>query len=185
MNRASILLTSIAFLGYSLGSADASIGSGGTTGSMPDGPALRESGQASDNSIEANKQLVRDFYAALEAEDYAAAARLCHPDFIFYLQMDKPVRGAQGFLASEKKNFDAFPGFSFKIETLVAEADRVAAYLIFDGKHSGGPLDGIAPAGRRLRFSLLMLLKIKDGKIIEKRAHFDRADIHRQLAGEN
>lgn len=36
----------------------------------------------------------------------------------------------------------------------------------------------------RLRFSLLMLLTISDGKIIEKRAHFDRMDIHRQLSGE-
>lgn len=33
------------------------------------------------------------------------------------------------------------------------------------------------------RFSLMMLLKIADGKIIEKRAHFDRVDIRRQLEG--
>ncbi|MDN3523008.1 ester cyclase [Halomonas ramblicola] len=135
-------------------------------------------------STEANKQVVREFYAALQHEDHAAAARLCHPDFVFYLQMDTPIHGAEGFIASEKKNFDAFPGFSFQVERLIAEDDQVAAYLVFDGKHTAGPVEGIAPTGKRLRFSLLMLLTLSDGKIIEKRAHFDRLDIHRQLASE-
>ncbi|MBB3139679.1 ester cyclase [Halomonas organivorans] len=135
-------------------------------------------------STEVNKQVVCRFYEALQNEDYAAAAALCHPDFVFYLQMDTPIHGADGFIASEKKNFDAFPGFSFRIEQLIAEGDRVAAYLVFDGVHTGGPVDGIAPAGRHLRFSLLMLLTIAEGKIIEKRAHFDRSDIRRQLTGE-
>lgn len=134
-------------------------------------------------STESNKQVVRQFYEALQNEDYAAAAQQCHSDFMFYLQMDTPIHGADGFIASEKKNFDGFPGFSFQIEALIAEGDQVAAYLVFDGKHTGGIVDGITPAGNRLRFSLLMLLKITDGKIVEKRAHFDRMDIHRQLVG--
>lgn len=136
-------------------------------------------------STESNKQAVRQFYEALQDEDYAAAARLCHPDFTFYLQMDTPIYGADGFIASEKKNFDGFPGFRFEIKRLIAEDDQVAAYMVFEGKHTGSMVDGIPPAGRHLRFSLLMLLTIADGKIIEKRAHFDRMDIHRQLVGES
>jgi predicted ester cyclase len=42
--------------------------------------------------------------------------------------------------------------------------------------------DGIEPKGTRVRFSLMMLLAIADGKIIEKRAHFDRMDIRKQLS---
>jgi predicted ester cyclase len=133
-------------------------------------------------TTEANKEVVRHFYSALQQEDYARAAEFCHPDFIFYLQMDNPIQGAEGFIASEKKNFDAFPGFSFQIDALLAEGDQVAAYLVFDGQHTAAPVDGIEPAGNRLRFSLLMLLRVVDGKIIEKRAHFDRSDIHRQLS---
>lgn len=136
-------------------------------------------------SIEANKQVVHQFYEALQREDYSTAAQFCHPSLVFHLQVDTPILGAEGFIASEKKNFDAFPGFSFKIERLIAEDDQVAAYLIFDGKHTGGMVDGIVPTGRRLRLSMLMLLTVSDGKIIEKRAHFDRQDVHRQLAGES
>lgn len=133
-------------------------------------------------SIESNKQLVQRFYQAIQNENYTAAGECCHPDFRFFLQVDQPIAGAEGFIASEKKNFDAFPGFSFKIEKILAEDDLVAAYLVFDGMHTGSALDGIEPSGQRLRFSLLMLLTIADGKIIEKRAHFDRKDIHRQLS---
>jgi predicted ester cyclase len=133
-------------------------------------------------SAQANKQIVRDFYAALQREDYAAAAQLCHEKFQFYLQLDTPIPGVQGFIESEKKNFDAFKGFQFWIEHLLAEDDRVAAYMIFDGIQSG-VCEGVPPTGNRLHFSLMMLLRVADGKIIEKRAHFDRADIRRQLTG--
>lgn len=132
-------------------------------------------------TTQANKQIVKKFYDALENEDYEAAGNLCHKDFVFYLQIDQPIKGVDGFMASEKKNFDAFPGFSFKIEKMIAEDDLVAAYTVFKGVHTGGPAEGIPPTGNKVRFSLLMLLKIADGKIIEKRAHFDRVDIRRQL----
>lgn len=134
-------------------------------------------------SVEANKEIVRQFYAAIQREDYEAVANLCHKDFKFYLQVDTPILGAEGFVQSEKKNFDAFEGFIFKIETLLAEGNQVAAYMTFDGRQTG-VLEGKEPKGARLHFSLMMLLTIAEGKIIEKRAHFDRMDIHRQIAGE-
>ncbi len=57
-------------------------------------------------ALEANKALVRQFYAAIARGDYATVTQLCHPDFVFYYQVDTPIMGAQGFINSEKKNFD-------------------------------------------------------------------------------
>ena len=131
-------------------------------------------------TIDENKALVRRFYDAIGREDYAEAAKCCHKDFVFYTQLDTPHHGAEGFIASEKKNFDAFKGFKMPIVRMVAEGDQVAAYLIFEGNQSAD-WHGIAAVGAKLRFSLLMLLRIADGKIIEKRAHFDVSDITRQL----
>jgi len=68
------------------------------------------------------------------------------------------------------------------IQELICEDDKVAAYLIFDGQHTSARIFGIDPTGNRVRFSLFMLLTIKDGKIIEKRAHFDHADVHAQVS---
>ena len=127
-----------------------------------------------------NKDIVQKFYTHLQNEDYKSATRLCHEDFVFYLQLDSPIRGTDGFVESEKQNFDAFKGFQFTIEQIFTDKDLVAVFMIFDGNQSG-TLMGIEPTGNQVRFSLMMLLKIQDGKIIEKRAHFDKADILRQL----
>lgn len=57
----------------------------------------------------------------------------------------------------------------------------MVAYLIFDGEHNMAPLFGVEPTGNHMRFSLLMLLTIKGDKIIEKRTHFDHADVEAQI----
>lgn len=131
-------------------------------------------------SIEENKALVRRFYEALGREDYEEMAKLFHKDFVFYSQVDTPHPGGDEFIASERKSFQAFKGFKFVLDRMVAEGDQVAAYLVFEG-HQSGEWQGIAARGAKLKFSLFGLLKIADGKIIEKRAHFDVKDIVRQL----
>lgn len=131
-------------------------------------------------SVEANKKLVFDFYEAIERQDYEAVAEFCHDEFNFHVHVDRPMPGAAGLIGSEKKNFDMFDHFTFKIHELLAEGDRVAAYMIFEGIQSRS-LEGVPVKGRLVRFSLMMLLKIKDGKIVEKRAHFDHKDVDSQL----
>lgn len=53
--------------------------------------------------------------------------------------------------------------------------------MIFEGKHTSAPLMRVEPTGNTVRFSLMMLLTIKDGKVFEKRAHFDQKGILDQL----
>lgn len=132
-------------------------------------------------STEDNKQLVRRFYAAIERGDFDALHDMVHPEFVFYSQIDTPKPGVQGLVDSEKKSFDAFESFIFPIDHLVAEGDKVAAYMRFEGKGYRTDTVGVPARGQDVRISLMMLLSFKDGKIIEKRAHFDGADVIRQL----
>lgn len=104
------------------------------------------------------------------------------PDFVFYHQVDTPHAGVDGFRESEEKNFAAFDDWQMPIVDLIAEGDQVASYMIFEGIHARD-WAGIPASGRKLRFSLFMKLTLRDGLIVEKRAHFDRADIRQQLAG--
>jgi predicted ester cyclase len=134
-------------------------------------------------TLEENKNLVLDFYAALKREDYDVAAGMCHDEFIFYNQVDTPHHGIDGFMRAEKKNLDAFEGYSMAIET-TAEEDRVIAYIVFEGKQSE-EIYGIPPAGARLRMSMCNLFRVREGKIFEKRAHFDRLDHIEQLSKTN
>ena len=133
-------------------------------------------------SIEENKNLVRRFYDAINREDFDALDELCHKDFVFYSQVDTPILGVAGFVNSEKSAFAAFESFKFPLELMVAEGDKVAAYLTIEAKNQKLPTMGADARGKSCRISLFALLTIKDGKIIEKRAHFDVADIRRQLA---
>lgn len=133
-------------------------------------------------SLEDNKQLVRGFYDAIERGDFDALHDMVHADFVFYNQVDMPRPGVQGLVEAEKKNFDAFESFRFPIETLVAEGDKVAAYMLFEAKGYRSDAFGVPASGKDVRISVMMLLTITDGKISEKRAHFDVADIRRQLA---
>ncbi len=132
-------------------------------------------------SIETNKRVVRDFYEAINRGAFDTLGQYCHKDFVFHHQIDTPHPSVAGFVASEEKNFAAFDDWSMPVYDMIAEGDKVAAYLVFEGTHARALMD-VAPTGNRVRFSLLMWLTLKDGKIIEKRAHFDSADIRRQLA---
>ncbi|TAP44944.1 ester cyclase [Arthrobacter sp. S39] len=129
--------------------------------------------------LEENKKLVVRFYDALKRKDSDAAASLCDEGFVFYNQVDTPRNGIQGFLASEQKNLDAFEGYSMDIET-IAEGDNVVAYIVFEGDQSR-EIFGIPPKGAHLRMSMCNLFRVKNGKFIEKRAHFDRLDHMEQL----
>lgn len=132
-------------------------------------------------SVEENKQLVRRFYAAIERGDFDALHDMVHKDFVFYSQIDTPKPGVQGLVDSEKPSFDAFESYIFPIDVLLAEGDKVAAYMRIEAKGYHTDLIGVPPRGQNVRMSLMMLLTIKDGKIIEKRAHFDREDFRAQV----
>ena len=132
-------------------------------------------------SNETNKELVRRFYETLQQENYEGLKEFCHKDFVFYPQVDTPFPGVEGLVESEKKNFDAFPGFQMPLKAIMAEGDQVAVYFIFEGKHIGIPFLGVPATGKTVKFSLMMLLRIANGKIIEKRSHVDIHDILRQL----
>lgn len=129
---------------------------------------------------EQNKQVVRAFYDAINQRRFEDLPQFCHPDFVFYNQVDTPYPGVEGLLASEHKNFAAYDDWQMPLVEIFSEGDKVAAYLIFEGTHMR-ELMGLPGKGNRIRFSLFMNLTLRDGLIVEKRAHFDNADIARQM----
>ncbi|QNK60450.1 ester cyclase [Paenibacillus sp. PAMC21692] len=60
----------------------------------------------------------------------------------------------------------------------------VAVYFIFEGEHTGIPFFSVPATGKKVRFSLMMMLRIEKGKIIEKRSHVDVHDILWQLGAQ-
>ena len=49
-------------------------------------------------SIEANKELVKRFYEAIERLEFDALSSMVHEDFVFYPQVDTPFPGVAGLV---------------------------------------------------------------------------------------
>lgn len=74
----------------------------------------------------------------------------------------------------------AFPDLRMEIHELVAEGDLVAARLTLSGTHQG-PWAGVAPTGRRVTMSLMMLFRFEGGRLVEFWESDDQLGLRRQL----
>jgi steroid delta-isomerase-like uncharacterized protein len=74
----------------------------------------------------------------------------------------------------------AFPDLRVTVEDLIAEGDKVVARLRFRGTHLG-ELEGIAPTGRRVDCTGIVVSRMEGGKIAEDWANFDDLGLMRQL----
>lgn len=77
----------------------------------------------------------------------------------------------------------AFPDLRIDVDDLFAEGDRVVTRLTLRGTHQG-PFRGIAPTGRRVRFTAIRIYRIADGAIVESWANQDSLGLLGQLQSE-
>jgi predicted ester cyclase len=62
--------------------------------------------------------------------------------------------------------FQAFPDLKATVHEMVAEGDLVVTRLTCQGTHKG-PFMGAAPTGKKVTFSALDMVRIKDGRATE------------------
>ena len=114
-------------------------------------------------SLEANKELVRRFYAeAITGRDPGAVDRLVTEDFVH----NGEQRGRDGQREGVEYFLRAFPGLRHEIEFMLAEGDLVTARQTWDGIQDAEFL-GVAPTGKRVRFTSTAILRVRDGMIAE------------------
>jgi len=131
---------------------------------------------------EENKALVRRQEEELfGGGNLDVADEVYAPDYVGHDPSNpEDVRGLQAAKKAAAEYRQAFPDLRVSVEDLVAEGDRVAARLRFRGTHLG-ELDGIAPTGRRVDCSGIVISRIEEGKIAEDWANFDDLGMMRQL----
>jgi predicted ester cyclase len=91
--------------------------------------------------------------------------------------------GRDGLRQSMSRFLVAFDGLRVTITAIVAEDDKVALWYDAEGVHRG-EFNGIAPTGKRVRWSGSDLLRIQDGAIVEARFLDDALGLMRQLGGQ-
>ncbi|HKN26616.1 MAG TPA: ester cyclase [Roseiarcus sp.] len=90
-----------------------------------------------------------------------------------------PKAATVAFFAARLK---ALPDLKVTIETTVAEADKVAASFVYEGRQEG-PYYGIEPTHKRLRFTSCDIFRVANGQIVEHWGMGDIAGVVAQMRG--
>lgn len=115
---------------------------------------------------EANKQVVRDVFAAIDAKDWDRLKVLIPGDAILNVAGSDEALTQEALLQLIPAFFEAFPDYHHVIEELVSEGDLVAARLTYRGTHEG-EFEGIPATGNTVTYSGMQFFRVVDGVVKE------------------
>lgn len=131
---------------------------------------------------EENKNIARRFYETIVKnkdlsiiEDYVAENSIDHTPFL-----PNQPQGPEGTRQVYSKVFEAFPDLQVNVEDQIAEGDKVVNRITMTGTHKGEFM-GIPPTGKKGTAKLIDIVRIADGKVVERWGLMDQADLMRQL----
>lgn len=108
------------------------------------------------------------------------ADELFAPDF-YWPQFG--LRGPDGVRDWVRAFRTAFPDISDLVQEQVAEGDVVVTRVECIGTQLG-PFRGLPPSGRSAKFTAIGIDRFRGEQVVERSAHFDLADLMRQLGHE-
>ncbi len=132
--------------------------------------------------LEANKDLVHRFTAALNAADWNALDSLVTEDFHRHSQATPGVQvtSRADFKQLQESFLATMPDQHVTIDMLVAEGDKVAAYATYAGTMTG-PMGDFQPTGKRAESKFLSIFRIENGQIAELWVEWDNLALLSQL----
>lgn len=115
-----------------------------------------------------NKALVLNLYQALNDTNWTVAKSCIHQDFKHHFVKDSAFGETTwaGFEKGYRMSHTAFPDWKLTVINVVAEGDYVAVLLNGQGTHQR-EFAGLPATYRKAGAPIMLLHKIKDGKIIE------------------
>ena len=135
-------------------------------------------------SVDANKELVRQFHQAVmvdrKLDDVAK--------FVVDPLVDHAAPGEKASLDQYKQSlgvyFEAFPDLKATIADLTGEGDFVVCRIDLSGTGTA-PFMGAPPSGKTFSIGSIQTYRIADGKIAERWAYVDLLGLRTQLGIQN
>ena len=127
------------------------------------------------------------FAATLSAGDMQAFAALFAEDYVNH-QVSAAAPAPAGASAKQATvaffthRVEALAGMKVSIEASLAQGDLCAASFVYEGVHQA-VYYGVAPTGRKLRFTSCDIFRVTGGKIVEHWGMGDIAGVLAQLKG--
>lgn len=121
-----------------------------------------------------------EMFDRVHRRDFVGLRELYHRDYR-YEGSDGTAGGIDVGVAVAETYTAAFPDLTFDIrhEMTCGEHTSVIEFRA-SGTHTG-PLEGIAPTGRRVEVDVCNVIEVRDGKIALEREYFDSLSMLRQL----
>jgi predicted ester cyclase len=124
----------------------------------------------------------RWFEEVWNKRNLAAVPELSQPDAIAWgLAPDGKAIGFDSFLPFHKRFIDTFPDFHITVDDVLQEGDKTVVRLTATGTHTGHAM-GVSPTGRPIRMTGMIMIRWKEGKIIEGWNEFDAWGMMQQLS---
>lgn len=131
-----------------------------------------------------NKEVIRRFNKEfIEGGNLALYEETVSPDFVNrtpHEGRDPGPGGARYFFTQVLR--PAFPDLKVNIDDQFAEGDVVVTRKSYEATHQG-PLMGIPATGRHVKFAVIDIIRLRDGKYVEHWANADMMGLMQQLKG--
>jgi predicted ester cyclase len=92
----------------------------------------------------------------------------------------EPIRGPKDFKVLHRAFRQAFPNINVTVEDTVTEGDKVAARCTVKAVHEGEGI-GVAPTAQPIEFTGMVIVRLKDGKIVESWNEFNFMKMYSQV----
>jgi len=131
---------------------------------------------------EQHKQLVRDITEQIwNQRRLEAIPNFYAEDYVVDYRPYSPMRhGHEAIRGMVERAWASFPDYHEELHELVADGDIVVARLTLSGTQNGqwGP---VPPTGKHVAIEEMVMLKIRDGKVVWQRGVADNLSALRQL----
>jgi steroid delta-isomerase-like uncharacterized protein len=120
--------------------------------------------------------------AAWNRRDMDALDLLASPDLeVSFSLMREPPRNLESFKQVLRRLATGIPDLHFDIRHLATEGNTAVFSWQGSGTHTGGPLFGLDPSGRAVRWSGLSVVEVADGRVTREWGEEDGLGLLRQL----
>jgi steroid delta-isomerase-like uncharacterized protein len=129
---------------------------------------------------ETNKAVVRRIFEAFNTGNLSVIDEIVSNDYVYHEPTLGERRGRQGAKDVLTTYRTAFPDGKITVHEQFADGDTVVTRWTATGTHNGNLL-GIAPTGRPVTCTGIVITKLHNGKIVEDHENLDTLGMMRQI----
>jgi len=115
---------------------------------------------------EQNKAVVRQFFEAIDAQNYARMKELLTPDFVLHYSGPQEDVSGEALMQMVRGYYTAFPDGIHKFEDILAVGNKVVNRALWEGTQKT-EFQGIPATGIKVSFYQIGISTVVDGKIKE------------------